>query len=458
MGIVPAMADVYLSYAPADRAAAQMVARALERRELTVAWDFDDATGDIADATEAALAAAGAVVVLWSPASGDAPWVETEAMLARRDDRLVQAATAAVRRPRRFRRDPLVDLEGWDGSHLHPAVDELEAAIEEARAAGPGPEPSLGPPPEVAAQARARSRTDPEAILGGGRIVLAGHEAEVYDLAWSPDGLAIATASADGTARLWDARGARSRAVLSGHRDEVNDVAFSPDGGATATASDDGTVRLWAAASGSQTAELQLHDGAVYWVAYSPAGTSAASAGADGRVVRWRAASGRTEWEFRHDAGVATARWLPDGTVIATGDDDGDVTLWDVESGDALRVIEAHDSAIADLAVSPVDTVVVSSSEEGQMAAWDMVDGSMLWWATDLAGAVVGLAFSPDGDYVAAADDEGINLWRARAGEPVGVIEDPDAARLEFSPDGRALAWASGAVVRILSSAPDQRP
>ena len=67
---------------------------------------------------------------------------------------------------------------------------------------------------------------------------------------FSPDGTRIATASWDGTARIWDAKtGERLIAPLA-HDGIVRTVVFSADGKWLLTGSVDGTVRLWDAARG----------------------------------------------------------------------------------------------------------------------------------------------------------------------------------------------------------------
>ena len=83
--------------------------------------------------------------------------------------------------------------------------------------------------------------------------------------AFSPDGQRIVTASADKTARVWDAAtGKPIGEPLKGHEGAVKSAAFSPDGKRIVTASLDKTARIWDAATGKPIGEpLKGHDESV---------------------------------------------------------------------------------------------------------------------------------------------------------------------------------------------------
>jgi len=110
---------------------------------------------------------------------------------------------------------------------------------------------------------------------------LAGHTSWVYAAAFSRDGERIVTASADHTARVWDAESGHLLATLTGHTARVNDAAFSPDGERIVTASQDKTARVWDAKTGLLLGTLTGHTDQVYRAAFSPDGKRIVTAGAD---------------------------------------------------------------------------------------------------------------------------------------------------------------------------------
>ncbi|MEG4798846.1 hypothetical protein QUA69_27735, partial [Microcoleus sp. LAD1_D1] len=74
---------------------------------------------------------------------------------------------------------------------------------------------------------------------------LTGHSSSVLSIAFSPDGLTLASASFDKTIKLWHLQSQKPIATLTGHSSSVLSIAFSPDGKTLASASFDKTIKLW---------------------------------------------------------------------------------------------------------------------------------------------------------------------------------------------------------------------
>lgn len=109
----------------------------------------------------------------------------------------------------------------------------------------------------------------------------------VGDLAFSPDGRLLATASDDRKIRLWRMEDLQLSAALDGHKHYVNGVAFSPDGKLIVSGSHDKQVGIWDVESCQLLTMLAGHEAEVLRVAINPSGTLIASVGWDGTVRLW---------------------------------------------------------------------------------------------------------------------------------------------------------------------------
>jgi tetratricopeptide (TPR) repeat protein len=124
------MADVFLSYARADDAVADRVARTLSKAGISVWFDRElPAHRPYSDVIATELESAAAVLVLWSKASVESQWVRSEANRARELGKLVQARIDDTRLPMPFDQIQCADLRGWRGGRAHDGWTQVRKSI-----------------------------------------------------------------------------------------------------------------------------------------------------------------------------------------------------------------------------------------------------------------------------------------------------------------------------------------
>ena len=138
------MADIFISYASADRSRVESLAKAIEELGWTVWWDRTILPGNTYDQIiEEAIAAANCVVVIWSKKSVTSDWVKEEASFGKRRNILVPANIESVDPPFGFGLIQAANLTEWQGGTTHPEFRLLVRALTQ----------KLGQPPNPLGQA-----------------------------------------------------------------------------------------------------------------------------------------------------------------------------------------------------------------------------------------------------------------------------------------------------------------
>ncbi len=147
------MAGVFLSYDRDDRAAAKIIATALEKAGHSVWWDLHVRGGaQFSKVIEEALKAADAVAVLWSAKAIESAWVRDEAAAGRDTGRLIPATIDGTDAPLGFRQYQTIDLTDWKRASRSRGYAALEQAVNElggkpaAPNSAPVSQPRLAPP------------------------------------------------------------------------------------------------------------------------------------------------------------------------------------------------------------------------------------------------------------------------------------------------------------------------
>ncbi|MFM9443324.1 hypothetical protein [Streptomyces acidiscabies] len=237
-----------------------------------------------------------------------------------------------------------------------------------------------------------------------------GHAFVINQVAISPDGHTLATASSDYRVLLWNLTDPRRLTTVNQLmlNSVVNSVAFSPDGQLLATGDTSGGVNLWNVRAPARarviTPTLRGHSGMAGTLAFGPDSRTVVSGGADGLVRLWRLPPALVIGDE-----VLALAVTPDGRriAVATGNR---VTLWDVSAPDRfvrLGELPAPTGSVNALAFRPGPQQVLATGEfTGGVRLWDVTSparptplGPVLTGGGDPVSA---LAFAADGTTLTA--------------------------------------------------------
>jgi len=245
-------------------------------------------------------------------------------------------------------------------------------------------------------------------------------------IATSPDGRLLVSGGAEQSIYLWDIStptAARLVTRRQGHRQRVESLAFSRDGVTIASGDQAGEIRVWNVHTGASQV-LAGHTGVVAALAFHPDGRQLASASADGLVCLWDVQTrGCTHVLRGHTNIVSCCDFSPDGRWLVSGSMDRTVRLWDVARGEVRHVLNHHTNLVQQLCFCPDGRRVISSSFDQTLCLWDGIDGVLLASWPSQNTTYLALAVHPYGKLLAAGGRDHITrLVAVDTGEVIAAL------------------------------------
>lgn len=284
------------------------------------------------------------------------------------------------------------------------------------------------------------ARTRPERALA----VLSGHSGGIRDVCTIPaaDGTSqLATASQDGTVRIWSLETGEQLSTLARHSGPTSSLCALRAGKRSllAAAGHDEVVRVWNPATGELVHALEGHARAVRAICtiVDPAGKDLLVTTDYDDVIRiWNAHDGKLTMAMvgtSHTTGITAMCPLVsrNSPMLVTASRDSTVHIWDPFTGEHQRALIGHSG--------PVDAVcVIGSAQDVPLLATAGSDETIRIWNTQSGQQLRTITSSthtrglndlsalpgPDGSevLVTVSDDRTIQLWRALTGEHLGSL------------------------------------
>ena len=288
-------------------------------------------------------------------------------------------------------------------------------------------------------------RWDP--ARGTARQVLRFHDGAVNALAPLPGG-GLASAGEDRRIAIWPAGGIKPARVLEGHEGPIAGLSVSRDSRTLASASWDGSVRLWDLATGASRV-LGEHRGPVNAVLHH--GDRILTAGHEGKLRSFPPEGAPTIREL----GLPINALVAAGSEIVAAGADGKLRFFDDDLNETGEVAVSEVPLVA-LAASADGRRVAAAGFRGALVIVERKDRGILRRLSGPAFPLWSLAFSADGtEILTGGADRLVRRWSVETGEPVSpVITEATEERLKAF-EGHRGAQVFRACVACHTLSPD---
>jgi serine/threonine protein kinase/WD40 repeat protein/tetratricopeptide (TPR) repeat protein len=273
----------------------------------------------------------------------------------------------------------------------------------------------------------------------GEKLVLAGHDNGVPDVAFSPDGKILASGSKDRWVKLWDVATGRLQRKLPRFESSIQSIAFSPDGRLLATGQFGPAaqpVQIWDLETETPHAFVPSDDElgqSAYGVAFSPDGKYFAACG-----------NGLTIWRISEGVKGQGSAVGSQGSGVR-GKKRSDASPVSLHAS-FERVAHLPGSRSLYLRISPNGNFLAWSDHHLLVCLWDLAKGREIPFSGPLGNGWHDLAFYPDSDHLTFANIRGmVEVWDIRNSR--SVYSFGQSSGVESSLNGRWLAttalWSS---------------
>lgn len=293
------------------------------------------------------------------------------------------------------------------------------------------------------------------------------HQQIVRSVAWSPDGLTVASGADDSQLYIWGMNG--NVQLKQRFPAAVHSLAWSPDGQRLVLGSTNQVIFLNAKNGTVLARSTHRHVAQVNSVAWTRQNQmQVVSGGLDNRAIVWDTKNYLAQQTFlRHTSAVEVVSWAADGKTVATSSHGGVIRVWSSTNAQEVHgyYLDAQVPMRA-LAFAPTGTQLAAGGDDGIIRIWNgvacqqqmkdqfgtrCVDTPQRFHLAN--SALRTLAWSPDGRFLASGSNDGmLAIWYPTQKQQLLLKSQQNGAihSVAWSPDGSQLAVATNTTVNIV--------
>jgi WD40 repeat protein len=284
---------------------------------------------------------------------------------------------------------------------------------------------------------------------------LSGHQKSVREVAFHPDGKALASSDSEGKAKFWDVATGEVRKTFEAS--VLSSIGYTPDGKTFAWQVKDGITLLDLPRNQEKLITGRFASFGLGNFAFSPDSKTLATVSPGDKFGEWTfnlwdVGTSKLQTSFKGPNllfGPKSLVFAPNGRYLAAARIDNKVGLWDIATG------KEKASFMVEFSIGTGGPNCIAFSPDGKLFAtggsfvglWETASGERKALASDhLHSRIYTVAFRPDGKWFASAGkDKNIKLWDVATGKEVATLKAhaADVNCLAFSPDGKVLASGS---------------
>ncbi|XP_072619992.1 WD repeat-containing protein 17 isoform X5 [Vulpes vulpes] len=263
-----------------------------------------------------------------------------------------------------------------------------------------------------------------------------GHVETIFDCKFKPDDPnLLATASFDGTIKVWDINTLTAVYTSPGNEGVIYSLSWAPgDLNCIAGATSRNGAFIWDVKRGKMVQRFNEHGkNGIFCVAWSHKDSKRiATCSGDGFCII-RTIDGKVLHKYKHPAAVFGCDWSQNNKdMIATGCEDKNVRVYYVatSSDQPLKVFSGHTAKVFHVKWSPLsEGILCSGSDDGSVRIWDYTQDACINILSGHTAPVRGLMWNTEIPYllVSGSWDYTIKVWDTREGTCLDTVYDHGA-------------------------------